>query len=553
MFLGAQSVDLTLYVFVEFNPGEYFPYVVVNSSALEPAPVVYLMVPRDVIVQELARNATMYLSQGVYIAVPRKYFSQRPPAPPRWARGRVVDLEVEGLGAVRVLLAKNASEVPGAVTLYAYFEVEERGGRYYHNGKPLDVRKPKTPRGAEGNTMAPVEMQPAYYTETRSGTSVSRWSRYIFNPASPANVRNIPLTSNAPVMYFNATGYAKNDFVVDRTAWAYLGYGVSDVYIALRGGTGGAIRFSLCPYDAPTSAPPPSPSSSPCVSYTITTFNVGRLQLARISVPYSNKYLWFYAEVYNPLNNPLNASIAVVYNRPAPWDGSVYSLLTANWLSSVGQPGYTFRADYGSNVKVSRLLFTIKVPPGVQTPVNIALRGLNVFTCSPSSTLTVKIYSPADPSAYIVATGQKVAAAECGTYQFNDIYGTLPETAIAPLLAANSTQVPLILEFSPALYASYPHRVYVTFTSFFAYGQRWSEIWRHNAANWIDLSYSYAYIGLTTNIVFRDFLAFSVWTTSYDPKNESKPAPWSDVYILGYAALTTQAGADVGRRPPTCP
>ena len=553
LFLSAQSVDLSQYIFVEFSPGEYFPYVVVNSSALEPAPVVYLMAPRDVILQELARNTTMYLPQGVYLAIPRKNFSKQPPTPPPWAKGRVADLEVEGLGAVRLLLARNATEVPGAVALYAYLDVEERGGRYYHNGKPLDVRKPRTPRGANGGTAAPGEIQPTYYTDTRSGASVSSWARYVFNPASPANVKNIPLTSYAPVTYFNATGYSNNDFVVGRTTWAYLGYGVSDVYVAVRGGAGGTIRFSLCPYDAPTSAPPSSPTSSPCVRNTITTFNVGRLQLARVGVPYSNKYLWFYAEVYNPFNNPVNASIAVVYQRPAPTDSSLYSLLTANWLSSVGQPGYTFRADYGSNFRVSRLLFTIKVPPGAQMPVNIALRGLNVFTCSSSPTLTVKIYSPADPSAYITATGQKITTAECGTYQFNDIYGTLPETAIAPLLAANSTQVPLIIEFSPALYASYPSRVYVTFTSLFAYGQRWPEIWRHNAKNWIDLSYSYAYIGSTTNIVFRDFLAFSVWTASYDPKNESKPAPWSDVYILGYGALTTQAGADIGRRSPTFP
>ncbi|MGB9706223.1 MAG: hypothetical protein ACPL3C_12290, partial [Pyrobaculum sp.] len=407
---------------------------------VEPIPIVYIMVERDVIMQEKALNTTMYLPQGVYLAIPRRYFAPRPPSPPPGVRGRVVDIEVEGLGVARVIFAKNSTEIPNAVAYYVYLDAEERGGRYYYKGKPLDVRKPKTPRG-RGNSSAQIggvdgQVEPTYYTESKSGTAVSSWARYVFNPASPINSKNVIFTSYTPVRFFNATGYANNDFVMGTTPWAYLGHGVSDIYLAIQGGSSNTFRFYLCPYSTPASTPPASPTSSTCVGSTQNAPNFGRYLLARISTAlYANSYLWFYAEVYNPLNIPINASIAVVYNRPAPWDSSVYSLLTANWLSSVGQPGYTFSADYYYGVRVSRLLFTVRVPPGAQMPVNIALRGLAVVTCSPSTTLTVKIYTPADPNAYITATGQKYTSAECDTYYFNDIYGTLPESAIVPLLA----------------------------------------------------------------------------------------------------------------------
>ncbi|RFA94481.1 hypothetical protein, partial [Pyrobaculum aerophilum] len=550
-----RAADISSYVFVELSPGDSFPYVVINSTAVEPVPIVYIMVERDVIMQERALNTTMYLPQGVYLAIPKKYFAPRPPALPPGVKGRVVDIEIEGLGVARVVFAKNATEIPNAVAYYVYLDAEERGGRYYYKGKPLDVRRPKTPKGqASGSAQLGEpggQAEPMYYTETKSGTVVSSWARYVFNPASPINARNAGSSSYTPVRFFNATGYADNDFVMGTTPWAYLGHGVSDIYLAIQGGSSNSFRYYLCPYSTPTPAPPASPTSPPCVGNSLTAASFGRYLLARISATsYANSYLWFYAEIYNPSNRPVNASIAVVYNRPAPQDGSVYSLLTANWLSSVGQPGYAFSADYG--VRVSRLLFTVRVPPGAQMPINIALRGLAVVACGSSSTLTVKIYTPADPNAYITATGQKYTSAECGTYYFNDIYGTLPESAIVPLLAANSTLIPLIMEFSPSLYASYPYHVAVTFKSLFAYGQRWPEIWRHNANNWINYQGTYVYINRAPAIVFRDYLAFSVWTTGYDPKNETI-SPWTDVYILAYAVLATQAGSDVGKRTPEVP
>lgn len=552
-----RAADISSYVFVEFNPGDGFPYVVINSTAVEPVPIVYIMVERDIIMQEMALNTTMYLPQGVYLALPRRYFAPRPPALPPGVKGRVVDIEIEGLGVARVVFARNATEIPNAVAYYVYLDAEERGGRYYYKGKPLDVRRPKTPRDRAGGSAQgsePVgQAEPMYYTETKSGTAVSSWARYVFNPASPINVRNPPSSSYTPVRYFNATGYANNDFVMGTTPWAYLGHGVSDIYLAIQGGSSSSIRYSLCPYSTPTPTPPASPTASPCVRNSQTAPSFGRYLLARISAaPYANSYLWFYAEIYNPLNLPINASIAVVYNRPAPSDGSVYSLLTANWLSSVGQPGYTFGADYGYSVRVSRLLFTVRIPPGAQMPINIALVGLAVYTCSPSSTLTVKIYTPADPNAYVTATGQKYTSAECATYFFSDIYGTLPESAVVPLLAANSTVIPLIIEFNPSLYASNPNRVTVTFKSLFAFGQRWPEIWRHNANNWISSSKTYPYTTLPVKVVFRDYLAFSVWSTAYNLKNESV-SPWTDLNILAYAVLTTQVGSSVAYDPPSFP
>ena len=540
----AAASDVEDYVFVEFNPKAYFPYLVKNN-ATEPAPIVYLMTNRDVVAQELAANTSMYIPQGVYLAIPRHLFSQTPPAVPRGVKGRVVDVEVEGLGVVRLLLARNSTEVPNAHAVYVYLDVEERGGRLYYRGRPLDVGKPKNIRGqgtsSSKDGVASGDAAPLYNLEHKTGTAVYSWARYVFNPASSAKTRNIPLTQYTPVRYFNVTGF-NGDFAVGHTAWAYLGYGVSDIYLVFYGGSASSLRYYLCPYSTPTERPPQSPASSPCVGAAVNAPRFGRAYMVKISAAsYSYYYLWFYAEIYNPLNLPVNASIAAVYIRPAPWDSSLYSALTANWLSSVGQPGYAFNADYGSAFRVTRLLFSVRVPHGAQMPINIALRGLRVHTCSSSATLTVRIYTPADPTAAVVATGQKYVTTTCGTYHFNDIYGALPESAVVPILAANTTAIPIILEFDPPLYASSPERAHVSFTSFFAYGTRWPEIWRHNAYNWVARDRRYAFVNVPANIVPRDFLSYSVWPRPYYPYNES--SPWKDLRAQAYVSLVTQAGA----------
>ena len=540
----AAASDVEDYVFVEFNPKMYFPYLVKNNTT-EPAPIVYLMTNRDVVAQELAANTSMYIPQGVYLAIPRHLFSQRPPAVPRGVKGRVVDVEVEGLGVVRLLLARNSTEVPDAHADYMYLDVEERGGRLYYRGKPLEVRKPKNVRGQGASSSedsgASGDAAPLYSVEHKTGTAVYSWARYVFNPASPAKIRNIPLTQYTPIRYFNVTGF-NGDFVVGHTAWAYLGYGVSDIYLVFYGGSASNLRYYLCPYSTPTERPPHTPTSSPCVGAAVNAPRFGRAYMVKISVAlYSNYYLWFYAEIYNPLNLPVNASIAAVYIRPAPWDSSVYSALVANWHSSVGQPGYAFNADYGSSFRVARLLFSIRVPHGAQLPIGIRLRGLTVYTCSSSPTLTVRIYTPADPTAAVVATGQKYVTTTCGTYHFSDISGILPESAVVPILAANTTAIPIILEFDPPLYASYPERVYVSFINLAAYGQRWPEIWRHNAYNWVALDRYYTFVNMQVNVVPRDLLSYSVWPRPYYPYNES--SPWKDLRAQAYVSLVTQAGS----------
>ncbi|MGC9119582.1 MAG: hypothetical protein ACP5I3_11445 [Thermoproteus sp.] len=539
--------DVSSYVFVEFNPGDYFPYLV-EGSGVSPAPVVYIMTPKDVIVQDLGINATVYVPQGVYLAVPRSYFRQRPPPVPRGVGGRVVDIYVEGLGIARVVLARNSTEIPNAVAIYVYLDAEERRDRFYYRGIPLDVRRPAAIEGLpSGASIGSGEITPMYVTSTSSNTAVSSWARYVFNPASPAKVRNAPGSQYTPIRYFNATGFANNDFVVGVTNWAYLGYGVSDVYVAFYGPSSNTVRYYLCPLPMPTPAPPASLSQ--CASGAAAAPISGKMYLVKINTAaYSSQYLWFYAEIYNPSDLPVNASIAAVYVRPAPWDGSVYSLLTANWLSSVGQPGYTFSADYGYGNRVARILFSVRVPPGAQMPINIAVKGLTVYTCSSSPTLTVKIYSLADPSSAITAAGQKSVSTACGPYVFGDIYGTLPESAVAPLLAANSTAIPLVLEFNPPLYASYPETVKVSFASLYAYGQRWPEIWRQDAYNWISDTSFYAYIQRRARIVARDYLAFSVWPSSHYPYNET--SPWSSFRAQAYVSVVSQAGATLGNTAP---
>jgi len=55
-------------------------------------------------------------------------------------------MRIASLGVVRLLLARNSTEVPNAHAVYVYLDVEERGGR------PLDVRKPKNIRGQDASS-----------------------------------------------------------------------------------------------------------------------------------------------------------------------------------------------------------------------------------------------------------------------------------------------------------------------------------------------------------------------------------------------------------------
>jgi hypothetical protein len=540
---GSLPDDVADYVFVEFDPGFYMPYVVLNSTLIH-APVVLLSVEREVIVADWGVNTTMYVPQGIYLAIPRTYFGKKPPAVPRGVKAEVVDLEVEGLGVVRLALARNATELPNASAVYVFLDAEERGGRYFYRGKPLDVRKPRNNKaaGAENNKATETEdvgdAAPLSDTNKR-GTTVYSWARYIFGVAGPANVAGYP---RAKVTYFVATGYDANakDFVVGRTNYAYLGKGVADIYLFFTDTGDPWVYAYIYASDVPTTTPPAS------YRYIVTRAPpFGRAYLLRISTTdyEANRYVWFSAEISNPYNRLVNASIAAVYRRPSPADTSVYSLLTANWLSAVGQPGYRFIGDYGT--RVSRLLFRLGVPHGAQMPINLVIENLRVYTCSSSSSVSVRIYSLADPNSAVTATGYKYVSNLCGWYHFPRITGALPESAAAPFLAGNSTAIWLVLEFNPPLSASHPERVYVAFDSFYIYGQRWPDIWSHNSQNWfysLAMARTYAYIDLPTAVVARDYLSYSVWPESYRPYDNTAPY----IRAAAYVTITTQAGAQSG-------
>jgi hypothetical protein len=525
--------DVADYVFVEFDPGFYMPYVVLNSTLIH-APVVLLSVEREVVVADLGINTTMYVPQGIYLAIPRTYFGKKPPAVPRGIKAKVVDLEVEGLGVVRLALARNATELPNASAVYVFLDAEERGGRYFYRGKPLDVRKPRNNKATETEDVG--DAAPLSYTDTSKwGTTVYSWARYIFGVAGPANVAGYP---RAKVTYFVATGYDANakDFVVGRTNYAYLGKGVADIYLFFTNTGDPWVYAYIYVSDVPTTTPPTS------YRYVVTQAPpFGRAYLLRISTTdyEANRYVWFSAEISNPYNRLVNASIAAVYRRPSPADTSVYSLLTANWRSVVGQPGYRFIGDYGWT-RVSRLLFRLGVPQGAQMPINLVIENLRVYTCSSSSSVSVRIYSLADPNSAVTATGYKYVSNLCGWYYFPRITGALPESAAAPFLAGNSTAIWLVLEFNPPLSASYPERVYVAFDSMYIYGQRWPDIWSHNSQNWNPTSLMrYAYIEMRAPIVARDYFSYSVWPESYYPYNDTAPY----IRAVAYVTITTQAGA----------
>ena len=536
--------DVADYVFVEFDPGFYMPYVVLNSTLIH-APVVLLSVEREVIVADWGVNTTMYVPQGIYLAIPRTYFGEKPPAVPRGIRAKVVDLEVEGLGVVRLALARNATELPNATAVCVFLDAEERGGRYFYRGKPLDVRKPRNNKATE--TEGVGDAAPLSYTDTsKRGTTVYSWARYIFGVAGPANVAGYP---RAKVTYFVATGYDANakDFVVGRTNYAYLGKGVADIYLFFTNTGDPWVYAYIYVSDVPTTTPPTT--SYRYISTRAPPF--GRAYLLRISTTdyEANRYVWFSADISNPYNRLVNASIAAVYRRPSPADTSVYSLLTANWRSVVGQPGYRFIGDYGWT-RVSRLLFRLGVPQGAQMPINLVIENLRVYTCSSSSSVSVRIYSLADPNSAVTATGYKYVSNLCGWYYFPRITGALPESAAAPFLAGNSTAIWLVLEFNPPLSASYPERVYVAFDSMYIYGQRWPDIWSHNSQNWLPTSSrTYAYTGLSSAVVARDYWAYSVWPESYRPYNDTAPY----IRAVAYVTITTQAGAVLTPHAPLRP
>ena len=185
------------------------------------------------------------------------------------------------------------------------------------------------------------------------------------------------------------------------------------------------------------------------------------------------------------------------------------------------------------------------MPQGAQMPINLVVENLRVYACSFSSSVSVRIYSLADPNSAVTATGYKYVSNLCGPYHFPRITGTLPESAAAPFLAGNSTAIWLVLEFNPPLSASHPERVYVAFDSFYIYGQRWPDIWSHNSQNWfysLGMARTYAYIDLPSAVVARDYWAYSVWPESYRAYNDTAPY----IRAVAYMTITTQAGVQSG-------
>ncbi|MEM4963650.1 MAG: hypothetical protein QXT13_05825 [Pyrobaculum sp.] len=556
--------DLYEMVLLDFDPGDYYPYYVYNNTLFN-APVVLPMVPRDVLIAELALSTTTRIPAGVYVAVPRRAFARSPPPVPPNVRGRVVDLEVPGLGVARLVLAKGPEDLPaaGLATVFTFVEAEERNGRLFVGGRPLDVRRPiirgEPPRRQEKSNSAEVGVTAV--TETATGTAVASWADYIFAPASPAKIAVDGYdTGFKAIRYFNLTIGPSGEFTEapargqrytgNKTVWAYLGYGVREVWAFFSGSSSSTLWYKVCAYSAP-GPPPRSVYDSACTSWmSASGTSMGRAYVARINLTqWSSRYVWFYADVYS--TGPINGSIAVIYSRPAPSAGNVYSLMHGVWWSSAVQPGVDFTAYYF--IDVNRLMFTFRIPPGARADPSFTISGLRVTTCGGYTSLTVSVYVPTRPDLRTTVTSTSrrwTGFSDCYTYTFPTIGGSLRREAIAPILAGNATAVPVMLEFSPTLKPkdtiTFSQPVEVRFTVFSLWGQRWPEIWRHDASNWFS-DVRYPTINLPVRYVLRDILTYVAWNLPY-PVNESvyPPAGYPAMAYVTYTHMASISSSSEG-------
>ncbi len=499
---GGETADVGKFVFLKVDLDEdVFPYVVVGRD-IAPAPLVWVYINKTVYSPEEGINITAQVPVGRFLAVPRHAFNNFTRSHPR-----AVDLEVEGLGKVRLVLPRNttelgpprevdtprgkALEVASRVELWVV--AEERDGKLYLGGKPLDIRTPKNqpPKKQPPKNPKSLGQSDAGTLDLSSdSTTVTRYANYLFAPVVHANVVDSIYTA---ARFWIAYGfdienrrykfYGKDD---PKSKYAYLGYGVLRVY----------VHVSWRPGD-----PEPGPGAWLLIRYgtdpsqlTSSTWfyvspqgykfdNVKRKLYIFDVTSYSSYYIQVYTDIYY-YSMPLNISIMAVYKRPA--DYSAYGLLKANWQWDLVQPGSRLYIQLPSIYSTTSLLFIARIAPGAQGDAWLGISSFIVKTCSNTDVQRVTIYLGGEPVVTLTSSTYSVTWDGCREFSFTGAtaWVNLEKAAMWWYSVNASTYLPLYLVFDPPIQRGWPPAE-IRDLRISLWGWRWPEIWRENSATWV--------------------------------------------------------------------
>ncbi|WP_333638781.1 hypothetical protein [Pyrobaculum aerophilum] len=539
IYARAYGIEDVVFLKVDLEE-DVFPYVVIGRE-IEPVPIVEIYVNQTAYFAEEGVNITVPVPVGRYVAVPRKAFNN-------FARGhpRAFDLEVEGLGKVRLVLPRNATELgesqiintprgkaiktAGRLELWVF--AEERNGKLYIGNKPLDIREPKNqpPRRQplKEPEKAPARANGEVGTTdyASNSTTVNAYGSYLFAPLVHANVVDSKIyTASTAARFWIANGfdgkkytfYGKDDW---KSHYAYLGYGVQRVYVHVAWRRGDPepgpyawlnVRYYTQPGQLPNSVwlyQSPLEYRFENVYRKIYVFDVSQ---------YSNYYIEVYTDILST-GRPLNISIMVVYRRPAD-PLSAYGLLRANWRWDLVQPGGWLGVVLDYSKPIKSVVFVARIAPGASADAWLWISNFKVKTCTNTNTQSVTVILGSRVVTTLTSSRYVGTFDGCREFVFdNGPFGTYAwvrlEDAAKWWYAANATTyLPLYLVFDPPVTRGWtPAELKNLRVSLWGY--RWPEIWRENSRTWISGRAVFPDVPVSRGSHVRDIFMYTVWLSS---------------------------------------
>lgn len=445
-YAASVQIDVDNYVFIEAKGLAHVPFYW-NGSVFLPAPVVYFVRYENVSWLEVWKGGkpvevSAPLAEGPYLAVPREALNKtRPPrgVPVDTPRGRAwiyltKTPAAEGLPPYGVVLYLNATGEPPGV----------------YRGRPI-IKSSLRVAKDEGPLFAPAvsAYQDYLFTFQTNSLYVGSWW--------------------AALPFKNATGLSSSGYVLGTAYRAYLGYRVAYIYLAVAGSGTFSAKLDIYCGDAPTSAAY-CRTLTPLYSYTT--------DLGAVFV-FDNwndilKYVWVSAYLQSSTAQTVRTFLSANYRRAAPSDSN-WGHLVFEWRS-IFADGYTTALPSGTR----RVMFTAQVPEGSSTPT-LVITTLQIVNCAGRSTQTVRIYVGGRPVYQTTVSGS--GAGPCYTFTVSGVNAQAASALDYPRF--NTSFVPVIIEFDPALSAYGNTQPSVSLTGAELRGNRWPQIWRESASNFI--------------------------------------------------------------------
>ncbi|MEM0485052.1 MAG: hypothetical protein QW434_10205 [Pyrobaculum sp.] len=569
IYAWAYGIEDVVFLKVDLEE-DVFPYVVIGRE-IEPVPIVEIYVNQTAYFAEEGVNITVPVPVGRYVAVPRKAFNN-------FARGhpRAFDLEVEGLGKVRLVLPRNATELgesqiintprgkaiktAGRLELWVF--AEERNGKLYIGNKPLDIREPKNQPPRRQPPKEP--RKPPTRTNGEAGTmdyssgstTVNTYGNYLFAPLVHANVVDSRIEMGyTAARFWIANGFNGKNYIFYgrddvKSHYAYLGYGVQRVYVYVAWRRGDPepgpyawlyVRYYARPGQWLGSTwlyQPPREYSFENVYKKIYVFDVSQ---------YSNYYIEVYTDILST-GRPLNISIMAVYRRPAD-TLSAYGLLRANWQWDLVQPGGQLTHIIEHYIPVGRVVYVARIAPGASADAWLWISNFKLKTCTNTNTQRVIVVLGSRVVTTLTSSQYVGTSDGCREFTFASAFAWVNlEDAARWWYSANATtHLPLYLIFDPPVNRGWtPAEIRDLRISLWGY--RWPEIWRENSRTWISDTTIFPDTPIYRKSHIRDIYMYTLW---YPRTRVNETADTSGWHRVGYVDIRLTSEVVSGDRSAT--